>query len=85
MNKVGGDGFNFNIRLYIKMEREKRNGTPLHKKMIGIGIGLGLVVILIYIFKKYGFSIPLFGPQTAPGKAVIYWDLGKMFKNMWRK
>ena len=67
------------------MEREKREETPLHKKMIGIGIGLGLVVILIYIFKKYGFSIPLFGPQTAPGKAAIYWDLGKMFKNMWRK
>ena len=37
------------------------------------------------LFKKHGFSIPLFGPQTAPGKAAIYWELGKMFKNMWRR
>ena len=59
-------------------EQERKGETPFHKKLIGIGIGLGLLVILISIFRKHGFSIPWFGPKTAPGKAIIYRDLWKM-------
>lgn len=66
-------------------EQKSEKETPFHKKLIGIGL-IGLVMIgLVYIFKKYGFSIPWFGPQTAPGKAIIYWDLGKIIRSKWKK
>jgi len=64
---------------------ENRKEAPLYKKFVGVGIGLALVSFLIYIYKTHGVSIPLFGPQTTEGKAIIYWDLWKMFKKKVKK
>ena len=64
------------------MTSTQERNTPLRKKIIGVSIGLGLLAVLIYIYRKHGFGIPWFGPQTTMGKAIIYSKLWKMlFRN----